>query len=79
MSFKKKNGLFSDSLEITKKCGTCKFAKTLLSSEDIICQKHGLVSENHICRHYDYNRLMKRPPKKRIINSSFSKDDFSID
>ena len=79
MFFKKKRGLFSDNLEVSKKCATCKFGKQLLSSDDIICPKYGLVSENHICRHYDYNRLMKRPPKKRLLNSSFVKDDFSID
>ena len=80
MLFKKKRGLYSDNLDVSKICSTCKFGKSLSSIDDIICKKHGLVSQNHTCRHYDYNRLMKRPPKKRAVKvSNFDKDDFSIE
>jgi len=78
--FKKKYGLYSENLDVSKKCATCKFGQQLNAVDDVICSKYGLVSGTHICKHYDYNRLLKRPPKKRTIqNSKFSDDDFSID
>ena len=79
MLFKKKRGLYSENLDVSKICVTCKFGKNLSSTNDIICEKYGLVSQNHTCKHYDYNRLMKRPSKKRTVKGSFDKNDFSID
>lgn len=76
----KKRGLFSENPDVSKICATCKFGKPLSSMNDIICEKYGLVSQNHTCRHYDYNRLMKRPLKKRSVKTTaFDKNDFSID
>lgn len=78
--FKKKFGLYSENLNVSKNCATCKFGRQLASVDDVICEKSGLVSAKHICKHYDYNRLMKRPGKKHTIgNKSFSENDFSIE
>ncbi len=77
---KKKNNIYPDSAEISKICATCKFATPLCTVDDFMCQKHGLVSPDFTCKKYDYNRLMKRPPKKRVLNTDrFTQDDFSID
>ena len=42
-------------------------------------EKKGLVSRDFCCKHYEYNRLLKRPPKKRNLNTErFSAEDFEI-
>lgn len=79
MLFKKKGSIYSNSVDAAKICATCKFGRELLNAEDVVCQKHGIVSKKHCCKSYDYNRLLKRPPKKRKTDSSFSQEDFSID
>lgn len=75
----KKRSIYSDNIDAAKMCATCKFGRELLNAEDVVCQKHGIVSKKHCCKSYDYNRLLKRPPKKRTTASSFTQDDFSID
>ncbi len=78
--FKKKFNLYSNNLDVSKNCATCKFGKPLINTDDIMCQKKGLVSAKHICKKYDYNRLLKRPPKKRSVNiSKLDENDYSID
>ena len=76
---KKKRGLYSEVTEVSKICATCKYARELCSTGDCMCSKKGLVSADFSCKSYDYNRLMKRPPKKRQIKTNFTAEDFSID
>lgn len=76
---KKKRGLYSEVTEVSRICATCKFASEVHSTGDYICSKKGLVASNFTCKSYDYNRLMKRPPKKRQIKNDFTAEDFSID
>ena len=78
--FKKKRGLFSDITEVSKICATCKYSSLLCSTDDMMCSKYGVVNQNHSCKKYDYNRLLKRPPRKRQLNTKrFTAEDFSID
>ena len=80
MFFGKKQSIYKDNPDVSKICATCKFGKPLSSSDEVLCEKHGLVDSKHTCKKYDYNRLMKRPPKKREIRKSyFEENDFSID
>lgn len=80
MFFKKeKRGLYSEVTDVIKNCSTCKYASPLHSVDDVMCSKKGLVSKKYCCKSYDYNRLMKRPPKKRQIKTDFTAEDFSID
>ncbi len=79
MFSKKKQGIFSEVTDVSKICATCKYATPLCVVDELMCQKKGLVESNHFCRHYDYNRLMKRPNKKRAsVKDKFSSDDFEI-
>lgn len=86
MFFKKKEpkapqrGLYSEITDVSKICATCKYASSLHSVDDYMCSKYGMVSRDYTCKYYDYNRLMKRPPKKRKLNTNhLTVDDFSID
>ena len=80
MLTKKKRKVFSEEVEdVSKICATCKFASPLRSVDDYMCSKNGLVSFDYTCKHYFYNRLIKRPPKKRNLNiDSFNPEDFEI-
>lgn len=77
---KKKNSIYSDTNEVSRICATCKFATPLVTVDDLMCPKHGVVKSDFTCKKYDYNRLMKRPSKKRLLNTDrFSQEDFTID
>lgn len=79
MLSKKKRGIFSEVTDVSRICATCKFASPLRAVDDFMCTKKGLVSRDYSCKHYDYNRLMKRPPKKRNLNTErFAPEDFEI-
>lgn len=75
------HGIYSDvSDQVTQICATCKWATPFQTVEYVICSKKGLVNADHICKKYEYNRLLKKPPRKRNVNEGrFSADDFSID
>ncbi len=59
----------SDSIE--RACAFCEFATPIsLSTEeepDIICEKHGIVSADHICRSFRYDLLKRAPKEKRPL------------
>ena len=80
MLFKKKGNIYSEITEVSQICATCKFASPLHAiDDDYMCKKKGLVSRDFCCKHYEYNRLLKRPPKKRNLNTErFSAEDFEI-
>lgn len=79
MFSKKNRSIFSEVSDISKICATCKFASPLHAVDDYMCVKKGLVSRDYSCKHYDYNRLMKRPPKKRKLNTEqLNPEDFEI-
>lgn len=80
MLFKKKRSIYSENPDVIKICATCKFGRELASSGDVSCLKHGIVARDNCCKHYDYNRLLKRPPRKRkAAGADFTAEDFSID
>lgn len=69
MLYKKKlNKMDFENFDVARICATCKNASPLHTIDDYICPQKGLVSSDYVCRHYDYNRLLKRPPKKRQLN-----------
>ncbi len=74
-------GVYSDvSDQVTQICATCKWASPFNTVEYVICSKKGLVKADFICKKYEYNRLLKRSPKRRNINQNrFTVDDFNID
>ena len=51
-----------------RNCAFCEFgtAITLSTGEepDIICEKHGIVPRDHLCRSFRYDLLKREPVKK---------------
>lgn len=73
--------LYGDNDEVSKICATCKFARPLETKNgEYLCSKNGVVEQRFCCRSYKINMLLKRPPKKREINTSrYKAEDFSIE
>ena len=58
---------------IERQCAFCEFgtAITLSTGEepDVICEKHGIVPRDHLCRNFRYD-LLKREPRKTASEQS---------
>jgi len=65
--------------EVSKVCETCKFASPLHTSDSLFCSKKGPVSPNYVCKKYDFNQLIKRPPKMRKLNIALTPEELKID
>lgn len=48
---------------IEKFCKYCECAKTLSDEDTMLCDRYGVVSSAHKCRHFMYDP-MKREPKR---------------
>jgi len=65
-------------------CSSCANAIKLTISDDYLCNHYGIVDEDYTCNHYKINRLIKRTPRNRNINTQnkfenkFTKEDFSL-
>ncbi|MBR7161944.1 MAG: hypothetical protein IKD07_05965 [Clostridia bacterium] len=55
---------------IEKSCAFCELGTLIvLSSEettDVICEKHGIVPKDHICRSFRYDLLKREPQEKSL-------------
>ena len=64
---------------IERKCAYCEHGTPILLSADkepdVICEKYGLVSCNHVCRSFRYDLLKREPKKKPLPESSVSSGD----
>lgn len=56
---------------IERKCSFCEFGTIITLStggeSDIICEKHGIVPRDHLCRSFRYDLLKREPQKKASI------------
>ena len=64
--------------EIEKSCAFCEFGTVIaLSSKeatDVICEKHGIVPKDHVCRSFRYDLLKREPQKKPLAENSVSSE-----
>ena len=56
---------------IEKRCAFCEFG-TLIAipskeATDVICEKHGIVHKDYVCRSFRYD-LLKREPKEKPLS-----------
>lgn len=58
-------------------CMYCQHGTTLGFTDEIICNKHGVMNKFDTCRKYTYDPI-KRIPSKDSRETSFSEKDFSI-
>ena len=64
-----------------KKCAFCEFGTVIMLSTgeepDVICEKHGIVSMDHLCRSFRYD-LLKREPQKTAPKNPVAEMDTNI-
>jgi|GEM_PF-1014239 len=57
--------------EFAGRCETCKNATALNVTGDYLCEKHGVVKSNHVCKKYMFNESMYGSPKSSIIGGVY--------
>lgn len=63
--------------EQPRKCEYCLYGRPSETSQDVYCEKRGVVKKNDLCRKYRYDAL-KRTPNVQKITGDFTPEDFSI-
>ena len=66
------------SKDITPVCAYCEHARKITSTDDVICDKKGIVRADSSCRKFRYTPLNRIPPKKQPSESTFTKEDFEF-
>lgn len=56
---------------IERACAFCEYGTAIQLSTaddfDIICEKHGIVRADHVCRSFRYDLLKREPKEKRPL------------
>lgn len=61
-------------------CCNCKWSMPIPLTTDVLCKIHGVVSSDYSCKKYSYNLFLKKPKRKRIVDTNaFCAEDFSIE
>ena len=47
--------------EIENGCAFCEYATELHTSEQYLCSKRGIVAAEHLCAHFSYDPLKRKP------------------
>lgn len=66
------------SKDIEPMCLYCEHGKQVLTTDDIICKKKGLVRCDYHCRKFKYTPINRIPPKKAVNTDEFTKEDFEF-
>ena len=65
--------------KIPKSCSTCLFS-TALTDHQMLCTKHGVISDSYFCRKYKYDPCKRIPPCMKAPDFDKYKDeDFSLE
>ena len=55
---------------IEQRCAFCEFGTVIAlpskEATDVICEKHGIVHKDHVCRSFRYDLLKREPQKKPL-------------
>lgn len=64
--------------EMERSCAFCEFGTVIAlpakEATDVICEKHGVVHKDHVCRSFRYDLLKREPQKKPISENSVSSE-----
>lgn len=66
------------SKDIIPMCLYCEHGTKIIATDDIICQRKGIVKPDFSCKKFKYNPINRIPPKKTIVSNDFSKEDFEF-
>ncbi len=66
--------------EYRKICALCNKGVLIKLTGDVLCEMHGLMSEEDSCNEFELNYLRIQPKRRRKpTEKSFSPEDFSIE
>lgn len=54
-----------ESFDIAEVCAYCEHAVPLLSEDEVLCRKHGVVSSDYHCKKFSYDLLKRKPARRR--------------
>ncbi len=64
--------------KIEKSCSYCEHA-TILSNEQVLCIKKGVVSPTGKCRKFTYSPCKRIPPKPKALDfEKYDQEDYSL-
>lgn len=66
------------SKDIIPMCMYCEHGKKIMTTDDIICEKKGLVKTDYSCRRFKYTPINRIPPKKAVNAGEYTKEDFEF-
>lgn len=65
--------------KIDPKCDYCQFGKRTKDGNRVLCEKQGLVEQNHSCRSFIYSPLKRIPVKQLNFVGSIADDELFIE
>lgn len=54
-----------ETLDIEEVCARCEHAVPLISEEEVLCRKNGIVPADYHCRKFSYDILKRKPVRRR--------------
>lgn len=61
-----------ESFDIAEVCAYCEHAVPLLSEDEVLCRKNGVVSADYHCKKFSYDLLKRKPARKRTAEPLLS-------
>jgi len=49
-----------------------------MTTDDVICEKKGLVKADYCCKKFRYTPINRIPPKKAVNTEEYTKEDFEF-
>lgn len=65
------------SADISPRCEYCAIGILTPDGKEVLCTKKGVMQADSFCKKFKYDAL-KRKPKKTVIDTSFSAEDFAL-
>jgi len=54
-----------EALDIAEVCALCEHAVPLITEDEVLCRKRGVVAADYCCKKFRYD-LLKRKPSRRL-------------
>lgn len=65
--------------DIEAKCALCQKAELIPGTNQVLCEKYGVVEYNYVCKKYKYDIFKKKVRRRGALDTNYSEEDFSIE
>ena len=59
-------------------CYYCIYSKPISGTEDMLCEKKGVVSETFTCKKFAYDVRKRKVQRRSAVAGSFKPEDFAL-